>query len=144
MPHEVLDPTLLTLTRQEQPADADGSFGAYFFRWRKEQETRAATSFGLPWQAIQHSLCRIHRISLGIFVSGLRPVPAPRREDREGVGGGVAMQTTTGLPETLEELQQKVAYAEHVKQIINRIHSAKDLDHILVDLKDDILSLFDA
>ena len=144
MPHEVLDPTLLTFTRQEQPADADGSFGAYFFRWRKEQETRAATSFGLPWQAIQHSLCRIHRISLGIFVSGLRPVPAPRREDREGVGGGVAMQTTTGLPETLEELQQKVAYAEQVKQIINRIHSAKDLDHILVDLKDDILSLFDA
>ena len=54
------------------------------------------------------------------------------------------MQTTTVLPETLQELQQKVAYAEHVKQIINRIHSAKDLDHILVDLKDEILSLFDA
>jgi SHS2 domain-containing protein len=54
------------------------------------------------------------------------------------------MQTTTALPETLEELQQKVAYAEHVKQIVNRIHSAKDLDHILVDLKDEILSIFDA
>jgi type II secretory ATPase GspE/PulE/Tfp pilus assembly ATPase PilB-like protein len=53
------------------------------------------------------------------------------------------MQTTV-QPETLQELQQKVAYAEHVKQIINRIHSAKDLDHILVDLKDEILSLFDA
>ena len=53
------------------------------------------------------------------------------------------MQTTI-QPETLQELQQKVAYAEHVKQIINRIHSAKDLDHILVDLKDEILSLFDA
>ena len=54
------------------------------------------------------------------------------------------MERTTVQPETLEELQQKVAYAEHVKQIINRIHSAKDLDHILVDLKDEILSLFDA
>ena len=55
------------------------------------------------------------------------------------------MQTTVApAPDTLQELQQKVAYAEHVKQIINRIHSAKDLDHILVDLKDEILSLFDA
>jgi len=55
------------------------------------------------------------------------------------------MQTTLApAPETLQELQQKVAHAEHVKQIINRIHSAKDLDHILVDLKDEILSLFDA
>jgi len=53
------------------------------------------------------------------------------------------MQTTVAS-DTLQELQQKVAYAEHVKQIINQIHSAKDLDHILVDLKDDILSLFDA
>ena len=53
------------------------------------------------------------------------------------------MQTTV-QPETLQELQQKVAHAEHVKQIIDRIHSAKDLDHILVDLKDEILSLFDA
>lgn len=53
------------------------------------------------------------------------------------------MQTTV-QPETLQELQQKVARAEHVKQIIDQIHSAKDLDHILVDLKDEILSLFDA
>jgi hypothetical protein len=45
------------------------------------------------------------------------------------------MQTVSG-PETLQELQQKVAYAEKVKQIINRIHSAKDLDHILVNLKE--------
>ena len=51
--------------------------------------------------------------------------------------------TTTVPPETLQELQQKVAYAEHVKHIVNQIHSAKDLDHILVDLKDEILGLFD-
>ncbi len=54
------------------------------------------------------------------------------------------MQPTTVQPESLQELQQKVAHTEHVKQIINRIHSAKDVDHILVDLKDEILSLFDA
>jgi type II secretory ATPase GspE/PulE/Tfp pilus assembly ATPase PilB-like protein len=51
---------------------------------------------------------------------------------------------TTAQQGTLQELQQRIAHAEHVKQIINRIHSAKDLDHILVDLEDEILSLFDA
>ncbi|MBI2116016.1 MAG: GspE/PulE family protein [candidate division NC10 bacterium] len=53
------------------------------------------------------------------------------------------MQTTV-QPEALQELQQRLAYAEHLQQIINQIHSAKDLDHILVDLKDEILGLFDA
>jgi type II secretory ATPase GspE/PulE/Tfp pilus assembly ATPase PilB-like protein len=53
------------------------------------------------------------------------------------------MQTTV-QPDAIQELEQKVAFAEQVKQIINRIHSAKDLDHILVDLKDEILGLFDA
>ena len=40
------------------------------------------------------------------------------------------MQPTTATvsPETLQELQQKVAHAEHVKHIVNQIHSAKDLD----------------
>jgi type II secretory ATPase GspE/PulE/Tfp pilus assembly ATPase PilB-like protein len=53
--------------------------------------------------------------------------------------------TTSTVPlETLQELQQKVAYAEHVKHIVNQIHSAKDLDHILVDLQDEILGVFDA
>ena len=53
------------------------------------------------------------------------------------------MQTTV-QPEAFQELQQRLAYAEHLQQIINQIHSAKDLDHILVDLKDEILGLFDA
>jgi 5-methylcytosine-specific restriction endonuclease McrA len=39
------------------------------------------------------------------------------------------MQATV-RPDTVEELEQKVAYAEQVKLIINRIHSAKDIDHI--------------
>ena len=33
---------------------------------------------------------------------------------------------------TVQVLEQKVARAEQVKEIINRIHSAKDLDHIVV------------
>ena len=54
------------------------------------------------------------------------------------------MQNTTIRPDTLQELQEKVAYAEKVKHIINRVHSAKDLDHLLVNLKEEILQLFDA
>jgi len=48
------------------------------------------------------------------------------------------------LPDNLQELQQKVAYAEQVKRITNQIHAAKDIDQILVDLHKDILGLFDA
>ena len=48
------------------------------------------------------------------------------------------------MPDNLQELQQKVEYAENVKRITNQIHSASDLDEILLDLHQDILSLFDA
>ena len=51
---------------------------------------------------------------------------------------------TKVLPENVQELQQKVAYAEQVKLITNKIHAAQELNHILVDLQKDILSLFDA
>lgn len=55
------------------------------------------------------------------------------------------MQTPAAdRPDPLHELEQKVAHAELVKQINNQIHSAKDLDHILVDLKDEILKILDA
>ena len=47
-------------------------------------------------------------------------------------------------PENLQELQQKVEYAEQVKRITNQIHAASDIDQILLDLHKDILSLFDA
>lgn len=47
-------------------------------------------------------------------------------------------------PENVNELQAKVEYAEHVKRITNQIHSAHDIDEILLDLHKDILSLFDA
>ena len=48
------------------------------------------------------------------------------------------------IPQNLQELQQKVAFTENVKRIAGQIHAASDLDHILLDLHKDILSLFDA
>src|SRR6476660_7412010 len=46
--------------------------------------------------------------------------------------------------QNLQELQQKVEFAEHVKRITNQIHAASNLDQILLDLHKDILGLFDA
>ena len=51
---------------------------------------------------------------------------------------------TRVLPANLQELEQKVAYAEQVKLITNKIHSAQDLNQILIDLHKEILNLFDA
>lgn len=44
----------------------------------------------------------------------------------------------------VQELQHKVEHAEQVKRITTQIHAAGNLDHILLDLHQDILSLFDA
>ena len=46
--------------------------------------------------------------------------------------------------QNLQELQQKVEFAEHVKRITSQIHAASNLDQILLDLHKDILGLFDA
>jgi type II secretory ATPase GspE/PulE/Tfp pilus assembly ATPase PilB-like protein len=51
---------------------------------------------------------------------------------------------TKVLQDNVQDLQQKVAYAEEVKRVTNQIHSAKDLDQIILDLHKDILSIFDA
>src|ERR1044071_490295 len=48
------------------------------------------------------------------------------------------------IPQNLQELQQKVAFVENVKRITEQIHAANDLDHILLDLRKEILSIFDA
>jgi len=48
------------------------------------------------------------------------------------------------IPQNLQELQQKVAFAENVKRITDQIHAASDLDHILLDLRKEILSILDA
>jgi type II secretory ATPase GspE/PulE/Tfp pilus assembly ATPase PilB-like protein len=53
------------------------------------------------------------------------------------------MDTKT-MPPNLQELQQKVAFAEHVKRITNQVHAARDIDQILLDLHNDMLGLFDA
>ncbi len=46
--------------------------------------------------------------------------------------------------QNLQELQQKVEFAENVKRITTQIHAASNLDQILLDLHKEILSLFDA
>jgi len=51
---------------------------------------------------------------------------------------------TKVAPDNVQELQQKIAYAEELKRITNLIHSAKDIDQIILDLHKDILNLFDA
>lgn len=48
------------------------------------------------------------------------------------------------MADNLQELQQKIAYAEEVKRITNLIHAAKDIDQIIIDLRKDFLNLFDA
>jgi type II secretory ATPase GspE/PulE/Tfp pilus assembly ATPase PilB-like protein len=48
------------------------------------------------------------------------------------------------MAQNLEELQLKVERAEHVKRIIAQVQAANNLDHIILDLHKDILSLFDA
>jgi type II secretory ATPase GspE/PulE/Tfp pilus assembly ATPase PilB-like protein len=50
---------------------------------------------------------------------------------------------TKTAPDNVQELHQKIAYAEEVKRITNLIHSAKDLDQIILDLHKDLLNLFD-
>ncbi len=54
------------------------------------------------------------------------------------------MPDTKVAPDNVHELQQKIAYAEELKRITNLIHSAKDIDQIILDLHKDILNLFDA
>ncbi|MBI3061016.1 MAG: Flp pilus assembly complex ATPase component TadA, partial [Deltaproteobacteria bacterium] len=44
----------------------------------------------------------------------------------------------------IEELRKQVAYAEQVKQIMNQIHAAKDLDQIFVELREGLLGLLAA
>lgn len=51
---------------------------------------------------------------------------------------------TKPMTQNVQELQQKVEHAEHVKRITTQIHAANNLDQILLDLHKDILSLFDA
>jgi type II secretory ATPase GspE/PulE/Tfp pilus assembly ATPase PilB-like protein len=44
----------------------------------------------------------------------------------------------------VEDLKREVEYGLALREITNRIHSARDLNEILINMKDDILRLFDA
>src|SRR4026209_670532 len=57
---------------------------------------------------------------------------------------GAHVMQANPIPLNLQELQQKVAFAENVKRITEQIHAASDIDHILLDMRNDILSIFDA
>jgi len=48
------------------------------------------------------------------------------------------------MEDALHRLQQRVEYGIALKDITNKIHAAKNIDEILVELKDQILNLFDA
>lgn len=52
--------------------------------------------------------------------------------------------TTKSTKEELEKLRNLVAYNENLKNITHQIHAAENTDDILLNLKDKILSLFDA
>lgn len=55
-----------------------------------------------------------------------------------------ARQTANRSDNQVEALQAQIAYTERVKQLMNRLHSAENLDQILVSMQDEILRLFDA
>ena len=48
------------------------------------------------------------------------------------------------LPQNFQDLQQKVASTENIKRVTDQIHAAGELDHILLDLRKEILSVLDA
>jgi len=60
---------------------------------------------------------------------GPRPQPGP---------------TSAPAPESAEGLGQQLAYRDKLVRVINRIHAAKNLDSIFIELKQDMLDLFDA
>jgi type II secretory ATPase GspE/PulE/Tfp pilus assembly ATPase PilB-like protein len=48
------------------------------------------------------------------------------------------------LPENVQALQEQLAYEQRLVAVVDRIHSAKSVESILVDVQGDILSLLDA
>jgi type II secretory ATPase GspE/PulE/Tfp pilus assembly ATPase PilB-like protein len=53
-------------------------------------------------------------------------------------------EKSSGSDTRLQNLQAEVGYRVKLQEIGNRIHAASDLDEILVDLKDEIITLCDA
>ena len=46
--------------------------------------------------------------------------------------------------EHVAALQAQLAYTERVKQLMNHIHAAQNIDQLLISLQDDMLNLFEA
>ncbi len=61
-----------------------------------------------------------------------------------GSGGAALKLKVEDSPSDIDRLKEQVAYAEDVKQIMNQIHAAKDLDQIFVGLREGILGLLGA
>jgi type II secretory ATPase GspE/PulE/Tfp pilus assembly ATPase PilB-like protein len=53
-------------------------------------------------------------------------------------------QVSSPVDGSVNHLQSEVAYQTKLQEIGNKIHSANDLDEILIDLKDEITSFFEA
>src|SRR5215468_7663214 len=53
-------------------------------------------------------------------------------------GGGVAQQ------ESVQILQQRLAYEQKLVQLVDKIHAAKSVDSIFIELQGEILGLLDA
>lgn len=54
------------------------------------------------------------------------------------------LRKKTETPSSKGELEKELEYQKRLTHIINEIHSANDTEEILINLQDDILSLFDA
>ncbi|MCS6925012.1 MAG: GspE/PulE family protein [Candidatus Binatia bacterium] len=54
------------------------------------------------------------------------------------------MEQRDQMTRRLDALQEQVAYSKQVQQVTNRIHAAQDLTHLFVELRDELLGLFDA
>src|SRR5262245_38268205 len=54
------------------------------------------------------------------------------------------MEQSDNARRRIEELHRQIAHAERVKQVMDRIHAATDLDQIFVASLNELLSLFDA
>src|SRR4029450_8078434 len=68
-------------------------------------------------------------------VAGLGPAGRGALMD---FGGGVAQQ------ESVQILQQRLAYGQELVQLVDKIHAAKSVDSIFIELQGEILGLLDA
>jgi len=69
-------------------------------------------------------------------------VPGSGGSQRTAVAGGPRQEVPK--QDTVQELQVKLAYEQKLLELTNRIHAAKSLDSIFIELADEILEVLDA